>query len=123
MLPIDRRDQFPELLTDQDVETLKHLVNGGMGKNTLRAFASDLAYIEAWALSATGATLPWPAPEALLLKFVAHHLWDPAKREVDSDHGMPADVDQTLRAAGLLKATGPHASGARCAGGCPIGRR
>lgn len=31
MLPIERRDELAELLTDQDVETLRHLVNQGMG--------------------------------------------------------------------------------------------
>ena len=69
-----------------------------MGENTLRALASDLAYLEAWALAATGNPLPWPAPEALAVKFVAHHLWDPARRETDPRHGMPADVAATLRA-------------------------
>src|SRR5262245_10702392 len=91
VLPLDRRDKLAELLTDQDVETLRHLVNEGMGDNTLRALASDLAYLEAWSHAATGSALPWPAPEALLLKFVAHHLWDPRKRDADPDHGMPAD--------------------------------
>ncbi|NTA59907.1 site-specific integrase [Agrobacterium tumefaciens] len=109
VLPIDRRDELAELLTDQDVETLRHLVNAGMGANTLRALTSDLAYIEAWGLAATKKSLPWPAPEALLLKFVAHHLWDPEKRQNDPDHGMPADVDQLLRDQSFLKSTGPHA--------------
>ncbi|WP_105439469.1 tyrosine-type recombinase/integrase [Neorhizobium sp. T25_13] len=109
VLPIDRRDELAELLTDQDVETLRHLVNEGMGANTLRALTSDLAYLEAWGLAATGRSLPWPAPEALLLKFVAHHLWDPEKRAADPDHGMPADVDEKLRSQGFLKSVGPHA--------------
>lgn len=109
VLPIDRRDELAELLTDQDVETLRHLVNEGMGANTLRALTSDLAYLEAWGLAATGRSLPWPAPEALLLKFVAHHLWDPEKRTTDPDHGMPADVDESLRRQGFLKSNGPHA--------------
>lgn len=109
VLPIDRRDKLAELLTDQDVETLRHLVNEGMGENTLRALTSDLAYLEAWTLAATGSSLPWPAPEALLLKFVAHHLWDPSKRENDTDHGMPSDVDRALRDAGFLRSAGPHA--------------
>ena len=87
VLPMERRDELAELLTDQDVETLRHLVNQGMGDNTLRALTSDLAYLEAWGLAATGRSLPWPAPEALLLKFVAQHLWDPEKRAVDPDHG------------------------------------
>lgn len=109
VLPIERRDELAELLTDQDVETLRHLVNEGMGENTLRALTSDLAYLQAWSLAATGHPLPWPAPEALLLKFVAHHLWDPARRENDPQHGMPAEVEQNLRGQGFLKVTGPHA--------------
>ncbi|SCB37751.1 site-specific integrase [Rhizobium hainanense] len=109
VLPIDRRDELAELLTDSDVETLRHLVNEGMGANTLRAITSDLAYLEAWALAATKRSLPWPAPEALLLKFVAQHLWDPQKRATDPDHGMPTDVADNLRAQGFLKSTGPHA--------------
>ncbi|MBY3224374.1 site-specific integrase [Rhizobium laguerreae] len=109
VLPIERRDELAELLTDQDVETLRHLVNQGMGDNTLRALTSDLAYLEAWGMAATGRSLPWPAPEALLLKFVAHHLWDPQRRESDPDHGMPAAVDENLRSQGFLKSVGPHA--------------
>ncbi|POO49117.1 tyrosine-type recombinase/integrase [Agrobacterium rosae] len=109
VLPIERRDELAELLTDQDIETLRHLVNEGMGANTLRALTSDLAYLQAWSLAATGASLPWPAPEALLLKFVAHHLWDPEKRISDLDHGMPQNVDRLLREQGFLKSVGPHA--------------
>lgn len=109
VLPIERRDELAELLSDQDVETLRHLVNQGMGDNTLRALTSDLAYLQAWSLAATGKSLPWPAPEALLLKFVAHHLWDPQRREADPDHGMPAEIDESLRQQGFLRAVGPHA--------------
>ncbi|SIR21758.1 Phage integrase family protein [Rhizobium sp. RU20A] len=109
VLPMDRRDALAALLTDQDIETLRHLVNEGMGENTLRALTSDLAYLEAWSLAATGDALAWPAPEALLLKFVAHHLWQPDQREIDPDHGMPADVEQSLRMQGCLRSPGPHA--------------
>lgn len=109
VLPMERRDELAELLTDRDIDTLRHLVNQGMGDNTLRALTSDLSYLEAWGLSATGKSLPWPAPEALLLKFVAHHLWDPQRRETDANHGMPADVDENLRSQGFLKSVGPHA--------------
>ncbi len=108
ILPMDRRDRLAELLTDDDVETLKHLAREGMGENSLRALASDLAYLEAWA-GAAGQLLPWPATEALALKFVAHHLWDPAKRASHPRHGMPADVAESLRAEGLLRSEGPHA--------------
>ena len=110
VLPIERRDELAELLTDQDVATLRHLVNEGMGQNTLRALASDLAYLQAWSLAATDASLPWPAPVALLLKFVAHHLWDPEKRKTEPDHGMPEAVTQSLRTQGFLRSLGPHAS-------------
>ncbi|SFB60091.1 Site-specific recombinase XerD [Rhizobium sp. NFR07] len=109
VLPMERRDELAELLTDQDIDTLRHLVNEGMGENTLRALTSDLAYLQAWSLAATTKSLPWPAPEALLLKFVAHHLWDPAKRENDPEHGMPSAVEQKLRSQGFLKVAGPHA--------------
>lgn len=109
VLPMGRRDQLAELLTDQDVETLRHLVNEGMGENTLRALSSDLAYLQAWSLAALGEPLPWPAPEALLLKFLAHHLWDPVARESDPQHGMPLEVEDALRAQGLLRVAGPHA--------------
>ncbi|HEY0120832.1 MAG TPA: site-specific integrase [Rhizobium sp.] len=109
VLPIDRRDELAELLTDQDIETLRHLVNEGMGENTLRALTSDLAYLQAWSLAATGASLPWPAPEALALKFVAHHLWQPEQRDIDALHGMPTAVEVTLREQGFLRSPGPHA--------------
>ncbi|MCV3769019.1 site-specific integrase [Rhizobium sp. TRM95796] len=109
VLPNERRDELAELLTDQDVETLRHLVNEGMGANTLRALTSDLAYLQAWSRASTGNALPWPAPEALLLKFVAHHLWDPERRVIDPLHGMPADVEEKLRLQGFLRTVGPHA--------------
>jgi integrase len=109
ILPMDRRDQLAHLLTDDDIETLKHLAREGMGENTLRALASDLAYLEAWAKAATGEPPPWPATEALALKFVAHHLWDPAKREMDPRHGVPAAVAERLNAEGMLRIEGPHA--------------
>jgi len=47
VLPMNRRDMLAGILTDEDVETLRHLVNEGMGENTLRALTSDLAYLEA----------------------------------------------------------------------------
>jgi len=55
ILPMDRRDRLAEILTDDDVATLKHLAKEGMGENSLRALASDLAYLEAWR---------WLRPEA-----------------------------------------------------------
>ena len=78
-----------------------------MGENTLRALAS--AYLEAWAPAATGGPLPWPVTESLPLKFVAHLLWDSAKRETDARRGMPEVVTKALRDDGFLRAGGPHA--------------
>jgi hypothetical protein len=46
VLPIERRDELAELLSDHDVETLRHLVNQGMGANTLRALTSDLVDLQ-----------------------------------------------------------------------------
>ncbi|MFC5508591.1 tyrosine-type recombinase/integrase [Bosea massiliensis] len=43
-------------------------------------------------------------------KFIAHHLWDPARRAEDTAHGMPADVEASLRAGDHLRSDGPHAS-------------
>ncbi|RWQ31936.1 MAG: integrase, partial [Mesorhizobium sp.] len=109
VLPFDRREFLAGLLTDDDIETLRHLAKEGMGENSLRALASDLGYLEAWCQAATGSPLPWPAPEALLIKFVAHHLWDASRRETDPAHGMPGAVTAMLKAEGLLRADGPHA--------------
>jgi len=109
ILPLERRDQLAKILTDDDIATLRHVAKEGMGENSLRALASDLAYLEAWALAATGSPLPWPAPEALALKFLAQHLWDPARREADPGHGMPDDIASALRLGGHLRVDGPHA--------------
>lgn len=109
VLPLHRRDRLAGILSDDDIDTLRLLVQAGIGANSLKALASDLGYLEAWSLAATGAPLPWPAPEALLIKFVAQHLWDPARRETDAAHGMPDTVAVELRRQGLLRADGRHA--------------
>ncbi|MER9235317.1 tyrosine-type recombinase/integrase [Mesorhizobium sp. M0622] len=109
VLPFDRRDFLSDLLTD-DIATLRHLAKEDIGANSLRALASDLGYLEAWSFAATGSPLPWPAPEALLIKFIAHHLWDSSRREADPAHGMPEEVTAALKAQGLLRSDGPHAA-------------
>lgn len=111
LLPYQRRDELSALLTDGDVATLRHLAEAGMGANTLRALASDLSYLERWHRAATDAPLPWPATPELVMKFIAHHLWDPAKKEVDPSHGMPQEVADALWSIGALKVAGPHAPG------------
>jgi integrase len=109
LLPIARRDHLAGLLSAADLATLRHLAKAGRGPNTLRAFASDLAYLERWALAATSGPLPWPAPATLIAKFIAHHLWDAAKKDSDPDHGMPATIAAELFAQGALRSAGPHA--------------
>lgn len=58
ILPFNRRDQLAGLLTDDDVAILKHLASEGMGKNPLRALASDLGYREVWCQLATDSPSP-----------------------------------------------------------------
>ena len=54
ILPPDRRDRMAEILTEEDVATLKHLAEEGMGRNTLRASVSA---------QLPGADpKPWPRP-------------------------------------------------------------
>jgi hypothetical protein len=92
VLPIAAADRYAAVLTDADFATLKHLACTEMGANTLRALASDLADLEALCRAATGGPLPWPPDPGLVLKFVAHHMWDPDQRAFDAAHGMPDDV-------------------------------
>ncbi|WP_298819524.1 site-specific integrase [uncultured Roseibium sp.] len=99
----DRSQQLAHLLTDDDIDTLRHLAKEGMGENTLRALTSDFSYLEAWCQAATGTPLPWPAPESLILKFLAHHLWDLEKRKIDPAHGMPETVAAELEDLKILR--------------------
>ena len=99
----DRAEQLARLLTDEDIDTLRHLAREGMGENSLRALTSDFSYLEGWCLAATGSPLPWPAPAPLILKFIAHHLWDSEKKMSDPGHGMPEDIARQLEAQGLLR--------------------
>ncbi|QGM99976.1 tyrosine-type recombinase/integrase [Methylocystis parvus] len=109
LLPMAARDRLADALDPAEIDTLAHLAKAGTGANSLRALASDLAYLEAWSRAATGAPLAWPASEASILRFIAHHLWDEGEREKNSDHGMPKVVAEALRIDGRLRASGPHA--------------
>jgi integrase len=108
-LPMAARDRLAETLTRSEIDTLTHLAKIGTGPNSLRALASDLAYLEAWARASTDAPLVWPASETMVMRFIAHHLWDKEEREKNRKHGMPQEVAEALRAEGRLKSTGPHA--------------
>lgn len=93
VLPFDRCDQLAELLTDDDVATLEHLVSEGMGDNTLRALASDLGYIEAWCQLATGASLPWRRRRRATLNVRRPSPLGSADAQTGSSPGMPAEVE------------------------------
>ena len=87
---MDRRDSLAQLLTDNDVETLKQLAREGTGENTCGLRVGSRLFGDLGG-NRTARPLSWPATEALALKFVAHHLWDPSKRVSDLRHGMPAE--------------------------------
>ncbi|MCT4655155.1 MAG: tyrosine-type recombinase/integrase [Cohaesibacter sp.] len=104
-----RNETLAQLLTSEDVETLRHLAKEGMGKNSLRALTSDFGYLDGWHRAVSTEPLPWPAPQSLVLKFIAHHLWSQEERAKNPAHGMPQDVKDHLTALGLLRKDGPHA--------------
>lgn len=99
----DSVEQLARLLTDEDINTLRHLACEGMGEASLRALTSDFPHLEGWCLAATGSPLPWPAPVPLVLKFIAHHLWDADKKLSDPSHGMPEDIATQLATQGLFR--------------------
>ncbi|MEO1151672.1 MAG: tyrosine-type recombinase/integrase [Pseudomonadota bacterium] len=108
-LPVATAESLSPVLTLDDVETLRHLHKKSIPENTLRAIASDLAYLEAWHLAATSTHLSWPASEEVVLKFIAHHLFDPVHRKDNKGHGMPDAVAARLYAEERLQSRLPHA--------------
>lgn len=59
VLPMNLREMLAEVLTDQNVQTLRHMVNEGAGEDILRALTSGLACLEAWAMAASGSPSPF----------------------------------------------------------------
>ena len=110
ILPVASAERLAPVLTCNDVETLKFLFKKSIPENTLRAIASDLGYLEAWALAATGEPLEWPASSETVLKFIAHHLFDPKEKERNKAHGMPASVASALLDQARMHALPPHAT-------------
>jgi len=78
-----------------------------MGANTLRAPASDRAHLETWSRAATGCPLPWPADPELVLRIVAHRLWDPGQKAIYLNHGMSDGVIKDLWQLKILSVRGP----------------
>ena len=65
------RDRLAETLSKAEIDTLAHLAKTGTGPNSLRALASDLAYLEAWARASTAEPLASPATDTTVLRFIA----------------------------------------------------
>ena len=108
MLPLGSRDRLAELLSDGEIETLRHLAREGMGANTLRAMASDLAYLEAWSLAAGGRPLPWPAPEGLVLRSSPTTSTTPPAGPRISRTAGPMRSNRRYARVGRLRAGGPR---------------
>ena len=110
IVPVDTAQRLAGHLTVADVATLRDLVRAAVPANTVRAVASDLAYLEAWSVASTGAHLAWPPSDAAALSFIAQHLFRASERAVRVEgYGMPADVEAALRDAGVLRGALPHA--------------
>ena len=116
LMPVEAAERLGAHLTAGDVDTLRDLVRASVPDNTIRAVASDLAYLEAWSRAASGPALSWPPAEADGLKFIAHHLFRAeerrARREAGDgadDYGMPGAVEYALREKGVLRGGLPHA--------------
>lgn len=90
-------------------ETLRDSVARSIPANTLLAWVKDAAYLEAWCRATYGIEMPLPSPPAMVLTFLAHHLYDAAKAQADPEYGMPAAVAARLIAAGKLRVRAPHA--------------
>ena len=108
-LPLDVAERAATALSDNDVKTLKFLYKESIPANTLRALRSDLTYLERWHMAATGEHLAWPASESVILKFIAHHLFNSEEHLKNPDHGMPDDVADQLIEAGACTKRPPHA--------------
>jgi len=104
---LDSESLVESLLSDGEIDSLKKIIRNGTPLNTLRAYVSDLTYLEAWCQAATGAALPWPAPQELVLKFIAHHADSSAPNE-EPAFNMPLTVRQSLSSKGISKADKAH---------------
>ncbi len=108
-LPVDVAERAATALSESDVETLKFLYKQSIPENTLRALRSDLTYLERWHIAAMGQHLAWPASESVILKFIAHHLFNRDEHLKDPAHGMPDEVADRLIEEGACAKRPPHA--------------
>lgn len=85
-------------LTDRERETLTGLVREGVPANTRKALATSLRYLAAWSELAGEGSLAWPAPPALIHRFLAHHL---------GPEGVPEEIHDGLVRLGLARVRRP----------------
>jgi hypothetical protein len=65
---------------------------------------SSISRISGW-----GQYLPRPGDPELVLKFIAHHMWDADHKAIDPAHGIPDGGAEDLWDRKILKVRGPHA--------------
>jgi hypothetical protein len=123
VLPLERRDELAELLTDQDVETLRHLVNEGMGDNTL-AGADLRSRLSAGLVAGCHRCLPALAGA----RSAAAEIRCPSSLGSAARRPIPITVcrrpsSKACAARVFCKSTGPHAPDTVYAGGLRHGRR
>lgn len=108
-LPVEAAERLSSQLTENDVATLRDIVKTATPENTIRAIASDLAYLEAWSRAVRGDALSWPPANEDALRFIAHHLFVVPQDGPEGTRGMPRAAVERLRAEGVLQGTLPHA--------------
>ena len=108
-LPVEAAERLSSQLTENDVATLRDIVKTATPENTVRAIASDLAYLEAWSRAVRGQPLFWPPTDEDALRFIAHHLFVTPQGAPEEARGMPRGAEEELRASGVLRGGLPHA--------------
>lgn len=85
------------LLTVEDIERIRNLIDAATAENTRRAYASDLSYFWAWAHFAAGQAQNYPVPLPLVVRFILDHTGE-----------MDAGLDAALVDAGIKRRCGSH---------------
>ncbi|MEG3191606.1 site-specific integrase [Lysobacter sp. D1-1-M9] len=97
---------LPDQLARQAADAVRELLAEAAAENTTRSYATALRYWAGWFTARYGLELTLPVPEAVVLQFVVDHV---QRKSADGalTWELPADVDQTLVAAGIKAKLGP----------------
>ena len=82
----------------ETAERISMILDEGTPENTRRAYAGDLAYMEAWCLVKTGHNLPFPTPIELVYEFITDHVFGLKDKSVEN----------ALIEMGMKARPGPH---------------